>query len=120
MTAHAAPCPRSCNATSSAPANPECFKAPVQYDLINPEKQKIAGAAIKRTRQALLIQGSIDRSKLPAQFNDHQFSKQLVDAFSKHFELDQVPLDDYRPLLPSERVTELRQQFSSQSWTQKR
>lgn len=120
VTAHAAPCPRSCNATSPAPANPECFKAPVQYDLINPEKQKIAGAAIKRTRQALLIQGSIDRSKLPVQFNDQQFSKQLVDAFSKHFELDQVPLDDYRPLLPSERVTELRQQFSSESWTQKR
>ena len=42
-----------------------------------------------------------------------------MDTFSKHFELDQVPLDDYRPLLPSERVTELRQQFSSESWTKK-
>jgi lipoate-protein ligase A len=120
VATHAAPCPRSCSTASPALPSDECFKAPVQHDLLNPEKQKIAGAAIKRTRQGLLIQGSIDRAKLPLQFDDRQFSKQLVDALTKHFELTPLPLEDYRPLLPTERVAELRQQFSSEQWTHKR
>lgn len=117
---HAAPCPSSCSTTSSARSSAECFKAPVQHDLLNSDKQKLAGAAIKRTRRGLLIQGSIDRSKLPLNFDDRQFTSQFLETLAKHFQLKQIPLDDYRHLLPKQRVAELRQQFSSESWTQKR
>lgn len=120
VVTHAAPCPRSCSTTSPARSSAECFKAPVQHDLLNSDKQKLAGAAIKRTRRGLLIQGSIDRSKLPLHFDDRQFNSQLLETLAKHFQLKQIPLDDYRHLLPKQRVAELRQQFSSESWTQKR
>ena len=120
VVTQSAPCPRNCSTTSPARSSAECFKAPVQHDLLNSDRQKLAGAAIKRTRRGLLIQGSIDRSKLPLHFDDRQFTGQLLDALAKHFQLKQIPLDDYRQLLPKQRVAELRQQFSSESWTQKR
>ena len=120
VTSHPAPCPRTCSTTSPEPTSTECFKAPVQHDLLNNRKQKIAGAAIKRTRNGLLIQGSVDRSKLPLQFDDRQFTSHLILTLSKHFQLSLVPQDDYRSLLPTQRVAELRHQFSSVSWTQKR
>jgi lipoyl(octanoyl) transferase len=44
-----------------------CFEKAVQFDL-KLRDEKIAGAAIRRNRRGLLLQGSIQRLEVPAQF----------------------------------------------------
>ncbi len=44
-----------------------CFEKAVRYDLKH-EDAKIAGAAIRRNRRGLLLQGSIQRVEIPPQF----------------------------------------------------
>jgi lipoate-protein ligase A len=48
--------------------SPACFEKAVQYDL-KLRGEKIAGAAIRRNRKGLLLQGSIQRLKVPGQFD---------------------------------------------------
>lgn len=48
--------------------SPACFEKAVQFDL-KLQGEKIAGAAIRRNRRGLLFQGSIQRLKVPVQFN---------------------------------------------------
>ena len=65
IRAEVAPCPGKCG--DAVPARPAslCFKAPEPYDVIDPlSGAKIAGAAMKRNRTGLLIQGSLHRSLL--------------------------------------------------------
>jgi lipoyl(octanoyl) transferase len=45
-----------------------CFEKAVQFDL-KLRDEKIAGAAIRRNRKGLLLQGSIQRLEVPAQFD---------------------------------------------------
>jgi lipoate-protein ligase A len=47
--------------------SPACFERAVQLDL-KIRGQKIAGAAIRRNRKGLLLQGSIQRLEVPVQF----------------------------------------------------
>lgn len=68
-----------------------CFKEPVAYDVLGKSGKKIAGAAQKRTRAGLLIQGSIDRLTLGNQEDGfHQaFIRELetmLDAKAKPWE----------------------------------
>jgi lipoate-protein ligase A len=48
--------------------SPACFEKAVQFDL-KLQGDKIAGAAIRRNRRGLLFQGSIQRLKVPVQFD---------------------------------------------------
>ena len=44
----------------------DCFREPVARDLMTEDgSQKIAGAAMKRTRAGVLVQGTMDLSVLP-------------------------------------------------------
>ena len=47
--------------------SPACFEKAVQFDL-KLRGEKIAGAAIRRNRKGLLLQGSIQRLKVPDSF----------------------------------------------------
>ncbi|MFP6901272.1 MAG: hypothetical protein VCA36_10035 [Opitutales bacterium] len=51
------------DATDDLPAIPgKCFEEPVAYDLSRPEDgAKVAGAAMKRNREGLLLQGSVHK-----------------------------------------------------------
>lgn len=54
------PCHRGCEATPAPPATGICFRNPEPYDILHlPSGTKVAGAAMKRTREALLIEGSL-------------------------------------------------------------
>ncbi|HVF70191.1 MAG TPA: hypothetical protein VM940_01170 [Chthoniobacterales bacterium] len=67
-------------ADNAAPRTSDhCFSNPVRADLIS-DGQKIAGAAHRRTRRALLHQGSIQRSGLP-----DKFRAELADGFCDQF-----------------------------------
>jgi len=62
-----------------------CFEKAVQFDL-QLRGEKIAGAAIRRNRQGLLLQGSIQRFEVPAHFGE-----MLAAALSEQVESLVVP-----------------------------
>jgi lipoyl(octanoyl) transferase len=59
-----------------------CFEKAVRYDLRS-GGAKIAGAAVRRNRKGLLLQGSIQRVQLPAGFG-HMFGGALCDRPESH------------------------------------
>jgi lipoyl(octanoyl) transferase len=69
---------QSCESTDSN----ACFEKTVRYDLKS-GGAKIAGAAIRRSRKGLLLQGSIQRLKLPAGF-ENMFGHALCDRPESH------------------------------------
>ena len=86
-----APCPRACGQT---PANPptgpsQCFVSPTANDVLHPNGKKIAGAAMKRTRQGLLIQGSINRSALPETFSYKELFNTLSEQIANSLNLNE-------------------------------
>jgi lipoate-protein ligase A len=57
--------------TPEAAPHLACFQRPVPGDVVTPDGRKLAGAAQRRTRQGVLIQGSvrlIEKSPLPESF----------------------------------------------------
>ncbi len=74
-----------------------CFEGPVLGDVILPSGRKLAGAAQRRTRRGLLIQGSIRLAEpIPERFRT---------AFAKRLCRDVTPLDP--AILPAARVEDL-------------
>lgn len=114
-----APCPRACGDTK--PAKPsmvdQCFVHPVANDVLNSDGNKIAGAAMKRTRQGILIQGSIDRTALPKDLNYENFSQTLVTSLADVLELGVLKEDN----LPDyESIQKDYERFIDSTWTNKR
>ena len=117
-----APCPNACGQTTPAKSftPSQCFTRPEANDVTQPNGKKIAGAAMKRTREGLLIQGSIDRAALPSDFDYTVFSLSLTAQLSKALHLPIGTTEDLRTLFDGPRIQEERQRFASDEWTQKR
>jgi lipoate-protein ligase A len=116
-----APCPRNCEELPIASDIPShCFATPAANDVLHPGGKKIAGAAMKRSRQGLLIQGSIDRSVLPKTFNFITFQKLLLKYLSSTLNLEPSELEDIRPLFKSEQIERERQRFAGDAWNRRR
>ena len=121
-----APCSRGCKqphfksqiSNLKSPGPSQCFTLPVANDVMYPNGQKLAGAAMKRTRQGLLIQGSIDRGALPDTFDFQDFGNALPEAFANQLNLNLA--EDHPPLPDEARVEQERQRFESVNWTQRR
>lgn len=116
-----APCPRKCSETRTEQRGPEqCFIQPVQNDVLGTDGRKIAGAAIKKIRQGLLIQGSVDRNALPEAIDfaslHGQFVERLVDTLSTQRQQPQ----DLRPVFQSEIIEREKEKFASVDWTKRR
>ena len=94
-----------------------CFKNPVPFDLVleGPCFQKVLGSAQKRTRKALLFQGTIDKKALP-EVNWDRFEKLLFQKFSQKFLIDR-PL---QPLPCEEILKTYLEKYHSSHWNQKR
>jgi lipoate-protein ligase A len=88
--------------------------------VLRPDGQKIAGAAMKRSRQGLLIQGSLDRSSLPETLNFILFQNQLLEHLASTLDLELSELEDIRPLFKSERIEREKQRFADDAWNQRR
>ena len=116
-----APCPRHCEET---PVNKDipthCFVTPAANDVVHPNGQKIAGAAMKRSRQGLLIQGSIDCSGLPETFNFTAFQKHLVKNLAKTLDLQPRKLEDIHPLFKRDQIEREKQRFAADAWNHRR
>ncbi|MBC2596092.1 hypothetical protein H5P28_17630 [Ruficoccus amylovorans] len=94
-----------------------CFEQPEQHDLTLPGGEKIAGAAQKRTRNGLLVQGSITR-RLPVSINWIQFADDFTGALSQLFNTTPTPTP--WPDWDEQRLARETARFASDAWTRKR
>ena len=116
-----APCPRHCEESPVASDIPtHCFVTPAANDVLHPNGQKIAGAAMKRSRQGLLIQGSIDCSGLPETFNFITFQKHLVENLANTLDLELSELEDIHPLFKRDQIEREKQRFAGDAWNRRR
>lgn len=116
-----APCPRKCSGQPSPATDPQqCFIHPVMNDLLTPKGRKIAGAAMKRSRRALLIQGSLDRDSLPPQFNFTAFATIFARQLAKAFQLKIKQPLDLRPYFSNQQIKQEENKFAAGSWTKRR
>ncbi|PXA05682.1 hypothetical protein DDZ13_02075 [Coraliomargarita sinensis] len=116
-----APCPRKCDETTTRAEGPDqCFIQPVMNDVLNWEGRKIAGAAMKKTRQGLLIQGSMDRSALSGPVDLNAFSEEFIKNLSQSLEIPRQQPDDLRPFFQSSLIEREKEKFASQEWTHRR
>ena len=116
-----APCPRQCAAEPEKTTGPDrCFIQPVMNDVLAINGQKIAGAAMKRTRKGLLIQGSIDKTALPDDLDLKTFQENFIAALSDSLALTLSQPEDLRPFFDSTRIQEERLRFESEAWRNKR
>ncbi|MEC7609330.1 MAG: hypothetical protein VX964_04085, partial [Verrucomicrobiota bacterium] len=114
-----ASCPRQCSETE-IPEIAVCFQQAVANDVITKKGQKIAGAAIKRNRQGILVQGSIDRQTLPNDFDFNIFYQGLVDELSHALNIPVGHSNDLRGLFNSALIEQERVRFESNRWLKRR
>jgi len=117
-----APCPRKCGGGITKPAGPDqCFVQPVMNDILHRGNgAKIAGAAMKRTRRGLLIQGSIARSMLPDHFDAQGFHAAFTAALATILQLPQEQPQDLRSLFDNALIQQQKIIFSSEAWISRR
>lgn len=120
-----APCPKAChrpvpNAPGAAPAALSCFVQAAPNDVLLPDGHKVAGAAMKRTHNGLLIQGSISRATLPENFDFTALQTAFTNAISRQLALPIGALQDIRPLFNARRIATLQTQFQTDTWNQHR
>jgi lipoate-protein ligase A len=117
-----APCPRACGQQpTTASAGPDqCFMQPTTDDVLTPSGQKIAGAAMKRAREGLLMQGSIDRATLPDTFDYTRFADTFQQFLTEDLDIPIGTTEDLRTLFDSPRIQEERQRFGSDVWMNRR
>lgn len=111
-----AQCPgRNCEKKPS-PSADACFQKPVRHDLLaNMNEEKIAGAAMRRTRNGILIQGSIQMTKYPPTDGLVQFfARELATAIQ--FESIPQPIE-WPDVIPFPADIS---QFSGDAWNLKR
>jgi lipoyl(octanoyl) transferase len=89
--------------------SPACFEKAVQFDL-KLRGQKIAGAAIRRSPKGLLLQGSIQRLEVPA-----QFEVLLASVLSDH--VDSSAVSD---LMMEQAAHLAKEKYSAAEWNRRR
>ncbi|MFT5622170.1 MAG: lipoate-protein ligase A [Bacteroidia bacterium] len=121
VPAELAPCPRQCDKTPPALDTPDqCFLQPTANDVTRPDGTKIAGAAMKRAREGLLVQGSIDRGALPDEFDYHTFAEAFQQALASQLAIPIGTTEDLRTLFSSPRIQQERERFESEAWINRR
>lgn len=94
-----------------------CFAAPETSDLVHPETgQKWAGAALKRSRSGLLIQGSLQPSPIPNSNWKSALRGQLPGAFATALGIARIQHAPQSPI-PDPAIE---QKYASPAWNQKR
>lgn len=96
-----------------------CFEKPEPSDVVSPTtRQKISGAALKRNRHGLLLQGSVAVAAAPQLrgWSDlaSEFSRQLCQSLHASEEL--TPAPPY----PQDTAMQIRRHFRSREWNQRR
>lgn len=110
------PCNRGCG-QSPSPITGICFQAPEPHDVVHPASGlKIAGAAMKRTRSGLLVQGSLSRQALPG-LGDESLQSAWREKLAEWLQLGPArPPDPF----PAPRIESLANRFAQPAWNQRR
>ena len=117
IPARLAPCERACGDAASTPGTGFCFPAAEPYDVIQPVSgRKMAGAAMKRNKSGILVQGSIDRTALGGLPVD-PFMEGFGRFLAIWLDLKPVRLSDP---LPSATLASELQRFRSREWNERR
>ena len=96
----------------------DCFNEPVGRDLMNePGTQKLGGAAMKRTRQGVLLQGTLDLSAWPA-LDHRKIENRFVELIASDLDEEAI-VQEWSGNLEGERK-ELVEIYSSLSWNRDR
>jgi lipoate-protein ligase A len=96
----------------------DCFSEPVARDLMSEDgTEKMAGAAMKRTKSGVLVQGTMDLTSLPP-FDHGKFYSSFVEGLSEIVGESPSPID-WPDGFEKERRPFVRQ-FSSLSWLRER
>lgn len=95
-----------------------CFAAPEPFDVVAPSGRKIAGAALKRNRRGLLLQGSIWRPNAPGLADWDAFETAFLARLALAIGARQE--NSGWPEWPPDSEEFLRQQLASEEWNQRR
>jgi lipoate-protein ligase A len=110
-----APCPRACGVVVERPTVSQCFIQPELNDVMLGEKDKIAGAAIKKSKNGVLLQGSIAKNKLDS-VNWNDFEKLFVVSLGDYFQT-QIKEFDWNLIEGIENeVTRWAKEYSKPEW----
>lgn len=117
-----APAEPSCGAPTTSPRLLDqarfCFRDYSCNDLIDTSTQrKIGGAAMKRSRHGLLVQGSIDLTVAP-ECTEHAFQAAFIESLATGLGGSQAP--STKDLPTPETYAELEQRFRSREWNYRR
>lgn len=121
------PCPRLCGAVTTPASVSVCFKEPVADDLaLAGSGAKVAGAAMKRGREGVLIQGSVQPGLLFGGMVDAT-RKVLFQAFAAHLaDCLELGMNAGNPAPETTEIplgsgwSALRERFTSDAWTKRR
>ena len=94
-----------------------CFTQAETYDVIRSDGEKLAGAAQKRNRHGLLIQGSIETQKLEHidwDAFEQKFAQKLATA------LDLKISNSAFPEFPDAKIKKYSEKFASVEWNERR
>ena len=95
-----------------------CFERPELYDVLNTATgAKIAGAAMKRNKHGLLLQGSIEKSRV-GPIDWERFQNLFAGEIARALGADLVPTP--WPDLNEDEVSGLVEQYSSVEWMENR
>ena len=110
------PCPSKDQKPKGIPGN--CFLEPVGRDLMSIDgRQKLAGAAMKRSKKGILIQGTIDFSRF-LNLNIHSFKSTIIEKLQNLLS-EQSKFQSWPKNLISERAC-LAKLFASSMWQKTR
>lgn len=116
-----APCPRKCDEAKASRTGPDqCFVQPVMNDVLQPDGAKIAGAAMKRTRTGLLVQGSVDCGALPQELDFELFSQSFGQQLARSLEVPKEQPEDLRPYFNGQIIEREKEKFASKEWMKRR
>ncbi len=94
-----------------------CFSEPELHDvLLRATGKKVAGAAMKRNKHGLLLQGSVARGPLPPAFDWDSFQAALLDELQNALQMKET--DRGWPEFAEEELAALVDQYSSPEWNE--
>lgn len=95
----------------------QCFQRAEPADVVDADGEKLAGAAQRRTRDGLLMQGSINRAAVRA-LNWDRFEQDFVGALAEW--LGGAPSSQLFPKWPQALLTEKIAEYESKAWNERR
>ena len=96
-----------------------CFSGAETYDVIDPvSRKKIAGAAMKRNKSGLLMQGSVDRH-VTGDIDWTIFRNKFVGNLATEFDAEKIG-NISLPVYPKNLLSDTIKKFSSDAWNKRR